>query len=95
MTTYLYPTSGSVIMLGKDIYHEAAAIRPHISCVAQNTSIDMYLSVTENMMFQSKLYEVNRWLLDHDIPFLGIEIIQPTLEDVFIRLTGENGRKVC
>ena len=267
LTTYLYPTSGSVIMLGKDIYHEAAAIRPHISCVAQNTSIDMYLSVTENMMFQSKLYkvlkveaqkrmemlidsfelkqylkypvssysggvkrrldialnmmsnpkilfldeptigmdiqsrmvmwnmmkkiknefgttifltthhleeidqlsdticimkngkeviqgtpyvlreylrqdmlkinftseetarkcfeplkavialketdlhhdriitnlknghadleEVNRWLLDHDIPFLGIEIIQPTLEDVFIRLTGENGREVC
>lgn len=58
LTTYLCPTSGSVTMLGKDIYHEAASIRTQISCVAQRTSIDTYLSLTENMMFQSKLYKV-------------------------------------
>jgi ABC-2 type transport system ATP-binding protein len=41
------------------------------------------------------LEKANRWLLEHEVPFLGIEIIQPTLEDVFIRLTDENGKEVC
>ncbi len=58
LTTYLRPTSGSVIMFGKDVYREAAAIRTQISCVAQKTSIDTHLSLTENMLFQSKLYKV-------------------------------------
>jgi ABC-2 type transport system ATP-binding protein len=58
LTTYLSPTSGNVTMLGKDICREAAAIRKQISCVGQRTSIDSYLSLTENMMFQSKLYKV-------------------------------------
>lgn len=58
LTTYLHPTSGSVTMLGKDIYSEAAAIRTGIACVAQRTSIDTHLSLTENMMFQSKLYKI-------------------------------------
>lgn len=58
LTTYLAPTSGLVTMFGKDIYQEAAEIRTQISCVAQRTSIDTHLSLTENMMFQSKLYKV-------------------------------------
>jgi ABC-2 type transport system ATP-binding protein len=39
------------------------------------------------------LEKANLWLLEHDIPFLGIEITQPTLEDVFIRLTGEDAKE--
>lgn len=58
LTTYLTPTSGTVTMLEKDIYREAYEIRTQISCVAQRTSIDTHLSLTENMMFQSKLYRV-------------------------------------
>lgn len=38
---------------------------------------------------KSDLEKAGRFLLDHRIPFLGIEIAQPTLEDVFLRLTGE------
>lgn len=60
LTTYLAPTSGLVTMLGKDIYREASEIRTQISCVAQRTSIDTHLSLTENMMFQSKLYKVSK-----------------------------------
>ena len=30
---------------------------------------------------------VNRWLLEKEIPFEAIEIIQPSLEDVFLKLT--------
>lgn len=58
LTTYLTPTSGLVTMFGKDIYREAPEIRTQISCVSQRTSIDTHLSLTENMMFQSKLYKV-------------------------------------
>ena len=58
LTTYLAPTSGLVTMFGKDVYREASEIRTQISCVAQQTSIDTHLSLTENMMFQSKLYKV-------------------------------------
>ncbi|MDF2636604.1 MAG: drrA 5 [Pelosinus sp.] len=42
---------------------------------------------------RSDLEKTTRWLLEHGIPFLGIEIVQPTLEDVFISLTGENGKE--
>ena len=58
LTTYLTPTSGLVTMFGKDIYREVHESRTPRSCVAQRTSIDMHLSLTENMMFQSKLYKV-------------------------------------
>lgn len=58
LTTYLRPTSGNVTMFGKDAYREAAEIRSKISCVAQRTSFDTHLSLTENMIFQSKLYKV-------------------------------------
>ena len=58
LTTYLKPTSGTITMLGKDIIREAATIRSEIACVAQQTSIDMHLSLVENMMFQSQLYRI-------------------------------------
>lgn len=58
LTTYLKPDLGQVQMLGKDLTKEAAAIRPEIACVAQQTSIDTYLSLEENMMFQGRLYRI-------------------------------------
>ena len=44
--------------MGKDIKKDAAVIRSQIACVAQQTSIDTYLSLEENMMFQSRLYKI-------------------------------------
>ena len=35
---------------------------------------------------------VNKWLLEKDISFKSIEIFQPSLEDVFLKLTGSEGR---
>lgn len=58
LTTYLQPDEGSAVILGKDVIKEAAAIRSRIACVAQQISIDMHLSLKENMMFQSKLYHI-------------------------------------
>jgi len=58
LTTYLRPTSGTVTIFNKDLYHGAAIIRSGIACATQRTSIDTHLSLTENMMFQSRLYKV-------------------------------------
>lgn len=58
LTTYLKPSAGEVTLLGHDLYHHAHRIRSKIACVAQRTSIDSHLSLTENMLFQSKLYKV-------------------------------------
>ena len=58
LTTYFPPTSGSAKVFGKDICKEPNFIRFQIACVAQHNSIDMHLSLEENMMFQSRLYKV-------------------------------------
>lgn len=58
LTTYLRPTDGKVELLGKNLLEETEAVRACIACAAQNISIDEHLSLTENMMFQSRLYKV-------------------------------------
>lgn len=58
LTTYLPPTSGSINLLGKDINREAGFIRSQIACVAQKITIDMHLSLAENMIFQGRLHKV-------------------------------------
>ena len=58
LTTYLKLTSGHIMMFGKDIEKEATTIRTEIACVSQQTSIDTYLSLEENMIFQSRLYKI-------------------------------------
>lgn len=35
---------------------------------------------------------VNKWLLEKDVPFEAMEIVQPSLEDVFLKLTGTERR---
>lgn len=60
LTTYLTPTSGSVKVFGKDLCQEPAFVRKQIACVAQKTSIDNHLSLMENMLFQSRLYKLDK-----------------------------------
>lgn len=58
LTTYLTPTSGKAVVLGNDLIRDVNKIRREIACVSQRTSIDTYLSLTENMMFQSRIYKI-------------------------------------
>lgn len=58
LTTYIRPTSGNMTMIGRNIYTDASWVRSQIACVAQKTSIDTYLSLEENMLFQSRLYKI-------------------------------------
>lgn len=60
LTTYLKPTSGTATILDKGIQKQYAAIRSEIACVSQHNSIDTFLSLEENMMFQSRLYKISK-----------------------------------
>jgi ABC-2 type transport system ATP-binding protein len=60
LTTYLAPTSGSVQIFGKDLTREPDFVRQQIACVAQRTSIDNHLSLLENLIFQSRLYKLDK-----------------------------------
>ncbi len=60
LTTFLKPTSGQVSVLGHDVQTEQKAVRAHIACVAQKVSIDNHLSLRENMLFQSRLYKLDK-----------------------------------
>ncbi|RVU55446.1 ABC transporter ATP-binding protein [Anaerosphaera multitolerans] len=53
-----------------------------LTCTLQNDSILMDTTSSE-----SDLIKVNKFLLKSQISFQGIEIAEPTLEDVFLRLT--------
>lgn len=56
------------------------------------------ISIRENSILGSirddrKAFEnINKWLLQNNISFKSIEIIEPSLEDVFLKLTGTEGR---
>lgn len=60
LTTYLQPTSGQVRILGKDLTENLNFVRTQIACVAQKSSIDDHLSLYENMLFQSRLYKLDK-----------------------------------
>lgn len=60
LTTFYKPTSGNITMLGKDLFKEPTWVRKQIACVSQSVSIDDHLSLMENMLFQSRLYKVDK-----------------------------------
>lgn len=60
LTTYYKPSSGNVRVFGKDLSSEAAWVRTQIACVSQKISVDEHLSLMENMVFQSRLYQVEK-----------------------------------
>lgn len=59
LTTYYSPTSGEITILGKDLLRHPAWARKQLACVSQQISVDHHLSLTENMWFQSRLYQVD------------------------------------
>ncbi len=60
LTSFLEPTSGKVNILGKDIKKDRDFVRSKIACVAQALSIDDYLTLKENMIFQGRLYGIDK-----------------------------------
>ena len=60
LTTFYKPTSGNVTILEKDLCENPAWVRTQIACASQHISIDEHLSLMENMLFQSRLYKIDR-----------------------------------
>lgn len=70
LTTFFKPTSGRINMLDKELQNNVDWIRAQIACVAQRISIDEHLTLTENLLFQSRLYKVDPKVAKSRIDFL-------------------------
>ncbi|MEG0239216.1 MAG: ABC transporter ATP-binding protein [Anaerorhabdus sp.] len=58
LTTLMDKTSGDIEIFDCDIKRDVNSIRKQIACVFQYTSMDMFLSLEENMLLQSDLYHM-------------------------------------
>ena len=56
LATAARPGSGSVSILGRDAVRERAAVRRSLGVVFQHPSLDLKLTVGENIRFQGRLY---------------------------------------
>jgi len=50
LTTLTRPTSGSARVLGHDVVAEAGTVRQHIAVVIQDTAVDLFLNVRDNLL---------------------------------------------
>jgi ABC-2 type transport system ATP-binding protein len=60
LTTLLQPTSGTALVNGFDVVREADDVRRSIGVIAQASTVDLDLSVEENLLIYAKLYGVER-----------------------------------
>lgn len=58
LTSLAKHDTGNITVFDKDLQKDNHAIRFLIACVFQRVSVDTNLTLTENMMFQSKLYKI-------------------------------------
>jgi ABC-2 type transport system ATP-binding protein len=56
LTTTLVPTSGTVLIAGRDAVRDAAGVRRHVGIIFQKPSLDLNLSGEENVRFHAMLY---------------------------------------
>jgi len=95
LTTLTKPTSGIIQVAGYDIVRESLQVKQHIGVVLQQISVDLDLSVWENMEFHGRLHHIpnpkrqeliNRWL-DY------VELIQKR-DDLVKTLSGGMKRRL-
>lgn len=60
LTTFIKPTSGNAFVMGKDVVKNADFVRTQVASIAQNISADSHLTLHENMLFQGRLYGLNK-----------------------------------
>ncbi|MCB9799875.1 MAG: ABC transporter ATP-binding protein [Candidatus Omnitrophica bacterium] len=56
LSTLFPPTNGEVQMMGRDLLTDFYSIRRKLGVVFQNSSLDVKLTVWENMIYQGRLY---------------------------------------
>src|SRR5688572_5898956 len=58
LTTLLSPTSGSVLLLGRDVVRERAAVRRQIGVVFQEAALDPELTAREQLVLHARLFHL-------------------------------------
>ncbi|MFQ5847710.1 MAG: ABC transporter ATP-binding protein [Candidatus Methylomirabilales bacterium] len=56
LSTLMPPTAGRVRVFGHDLAHAPHAVRPHLGVVFQDPSLDLKLTVLENLLHHGHLY---------------------------------------
>ena len=56
LTTLVAPTGGRAWVAGHDVTRETVAVKRRIGVVTQNNTLDMQLTVAENLMFRSRFF---------------------------------------
>lgn len=71
VTTLTKPTQGDIVVAGYDVVRQPFGVKKQIGVVLQQTSVDMDLTVWENMEFHGRMHhipnshrqkEIDRWL---------------------------------
>ena len=71
LTTLTQPTQGEIVVAGYDVARQSYGVKKQIGVVLQQTSVDLDLSVWENMEFHGRMHhlpnpyrqkEIDRWL---------------------------------
>jgi daunorubicin resistance ABC transporter ATP-binding subunit len=56
LTTLVHPTGGRAWVAGHDVTREPVAVKRRIGVVTQNNTLDMQLTVAENLQFRSRFF---------------------------------------
>ena len=64
LCTLARPTGGRAVVAGFDVVKRRAEVRRRIGLVFQDTTLDDYLTASENLLFHAELYGVQRTGLD-------------------------------
>lgn len=73
-------------------FHNTEDIKKYNDAI-KGTGLVKFMNIRENSIFisvndsRTAFTLINKWLLEHDIEFDAIEIVEPSLEDVFLALT--------
>ncbi len=60
LTTLVAPTGGKAWVAGHDVTRDTVAVKRRIGVVTQNNTLDMQLTVAENLMFRSRFFGLSR-----------------------------------
>jgi daunorubicin resistance ABC transporter ATP-binding subunit len=60
LTTLVQPTGGGAWVAGYDVTKDPVAVKRRIGVVTQNNTLDMQLTVTENLSFRSRFFGLPR-----------------------------------
>ena len=56
LTTLVHPTGGKALVAGHDVVKDTVGVKRRIGVVTQNNTLDMQLTVSENLEFRSRFF---------------------------------------